>query len=134
MQHVCMKNNADEVLCSYERLNFFRRGAFSPKKTTTVFLALKTPPRCTKTDQIPKSQTMKIPLTRKSPLAPFGVCIGRKVEVVEKRGKTCPTKGPLPNESQGWKGRPRARGLPGTRTDRRDVDLASIFDWTPVCA
>ena len=41
MQHVCMKNNADEVLCSYERLNFFRRGAFSPKKTTTVFLALK---------------------------------------------------------------------------------------------
>ena len=46
MQHVCMKNNADEVLCSYERLNFFRRGAFSPKKTTTVFLTLKKFPKC----------------------------------------------------------------------------------------
>ena len=55
MQHVCMKNNADEMLCSYERLNFFRRGAFSLNKTTTVFLAMKTPPRCTKDDQIPKN-------------------------------------------------------------------------------
>ena len=49
------ENDADELRCSYQRLNLFRRGAFSPKKTTTVFLALKTPPRCTKTDQIPKS-------------------------------------------------------------------------------
>ena len=35
------ENDADELLCSYERLHFFRHGAFSPKKTTTVFLALK---------------------------------------------------------------------------------------------
>ena len=45
-----------------------------------------------------------------------------------------PNEGPASQRNAGMEGRPRARGLPGTRTDRRNIDLASMFNWISIGA
>ena len=56
------ENDADELRCSYQRLNLFRRGAFSPKKTTTVFLALNEPSKVCWYVHTPPPPSLPLPL------------------------------------------------------------------------